>query len=123
VDTSEERGPLEFECGSGQIIPGLEDQLVEMKKGEKKKVQVEPEKAYGPHQKEAVQKVPITAFQALDTLKIGDVVKGQAEDKEFQAIIVEKNDTDVTLDMNHPLAGKTLYFDIEVVNIELVEKT
>lgn len=118
VDTSEDRGPLEFEHGSGQIIPGLEEEMVGMKLGDKKQVKVEPEKAYGPRQDEAVQKVPLTAFQESKDLKVGDIVKGQVEEKEFQAIIMELSDTEVTLDMNHPLAGKTLNFDIEIVSVE-----
>lgn len=118
VDQSEGREPLSFEHGAGQIIPGLEEKILGMKKGDKKKVQVAPEKAYGERQEEAVQKVPLTAFEETKELKVGDIVKGQVEDQQFQAVIIELGDAEVTLDMNHPLAGKTLHFDIEVVSVE-----
>lgn len=118
VDSSKERGPLTFTHGQGEIIPGLEEELRGLKVGDKKSAVIPPEKGYGPRFQEAVQKVPGSAFQQKDTLKIGDIVTGQVSGKPFQATIVDISETEVTLDMNHPLAGKELNFDVEIVTVE-----
>jgi FKBP-type peptidyl-prolyl cis-trans isomerase SlyD len=117
VDSSSGKDPLEYVHGSSQIIPGLEEQLVGLKKGDKKKVSVSPDKGYGPHNPQAVQKVPKTNFQEADKLKKGGVVSGEMGGQQFRAIIADISDKEVTLDLNHPLAGKTLHFDVEVVGI------
>jgi FKBP-type peptidyl-prolyl cis-trans isomerase SlyD len=117
VDTSEGRGPLAYVQGSGQIIPGLEEQMVGLKVGDKKQVVVPPEKAYGQLDPKALQKVPLKAFGKTDGLKIGMTVTGQNGPNRMQAKVVAIDKKEVTLDINHPLAGKTLTFDIEVVEI------
>jgi len=118
VDSSQGREPLNYKQGSGQIIPGLENQLVGLKQGEKKSVDIVPEDAYGPHQSEAVQTVPRQAFEDSKHLKVGDLVNGEFQDQTFQATITAVSDEEIILDMNHPLAGKTLHFDIEVITVE-----
>lgn len=118
VDSSQGREPLTYVQGSGQIIPGLEEQLTGLKKGDKRHVTVEPEKAYGVADPRAVQKVPKKAFQEADKMQVGDVVTGKVNDQEFQATITAISDKEVTLDLNHPLAGKTLNFDIEIVDVK-----
>jgi FKBP-type peptidyl-prolyl cis-trans isomerase SlyD len=118
VDTSEGREPLTYVHGSGQIIPGLEVEITGMKKGDKKNVEVIPEKGYGQRDPQAVQKVPRTAFNEPEKLQVGGIITGEANGQAFQAMIVGLTDEEVTLDMNHPLAGKTLNFDIEVVEVE-----
>jgi FKBP-type peptidyl-prolyl cis-trans isomerase SlyD len=117
VDSSREGDPLEYVQGSGQIIPGLEKALEGLKSGDKKNVTVEPELAYGPHNPDAIQKVPRSAFQDSDKLKVDDVVSGQIQDRPFQARVVSLSDEEVTLDLNHPLAGKTLNFAVEVLTV------
>lgn len=118
VDSSEGREPLTYVQGSGQIIPGLEEQLEGMKKGDKKQATVSPDKGYGISDPQAVQKVPRTAFQDIDKMKVGDVVSGRVNDQEFQAMITDINDKEVTIDLNHPLAGKTLNFDVEITDVK-----
>ena len=118
VDSSDGKAPLVFEHGQGQIIPGLEAELEGMKKGDKKAVTIPPEAAYGPHIEDGVKTVERSTFQNADELQVGGVVSGQAGDQQFQAIITELTDKEVTLDLNHPLAGKTLAFEIEVVSVE-----
>jgi len=118
VDMSAKDTPLTFVQGSGQIIPGLDEQLIGLKTGDKKNVTVAPEKGYGPHLAEAVQPFPKKAFQNADELKEGHIVSGQVQDQPFQATVVKISDDEVVLDMNHPLAGKDLEFEIEIVMVE-----
>ena len=118
VDSSEGREPLEYTHGQGQIIPGLEAEIAGLKKGDKKTVEIPPEKAYGHVDPEAIQKVPKDKFAEPDKLQVGGVITGHAGDQEFQAIVAGIDEENVTIDMNHPLAGKTLHFEIEIANVE-----
>jgi len=118
VDSSEGKPPLTYTQGVGEIVPGLEEQMVGLKVGDKKSIVVTPENAYGEHNPKAMQKVPKTAFKDPKALRVGSIVSGQAQGKEFEAIVASLDDKDVTLDFNHPFAGKTLNFDIEVVSVQ-----
>lgn len=117
LDQSGEGEPLTYVQGSGQIIPGLETQLVGMKQGDRKEVMVSPDQGYGTIDPNAFQKVAKTAFQNAPQLKVGDVVSGQLGEHQFQAIVSNIGGEDITLDFNHPLAGKTLRFSIEIVEV------
>jgi FKBP-type peptidyl-prolyl cis-trans isomerase SlyD len=118
VDSSEGRSPLAYVHGQGQIIPGLEAELEGLDEGSKKQVDILPEHAYGAHDPDAVQEIPKSAFTEFEDLSVGDRVGGQAGGKPFQATVSEIGDAHVKLDMNHPLAGKTLEFEVEVVSVE-----
>jgi FKBP-type peptidyl-prolyl cis-trans isomerase 2 len=118
VDSSQGQEPLAFVMGSGQIISGLEEALEGLEAGAKKQVRVPPEKAYGPRDENAVHKVPKTAFQMDRELKPGDVVGGQIGDQPFQAVIEAVGAEEITLNLNHPLAGKTLDFEVEIVSAD-----
>ncbi len=117
VDSSQGNDPLIYTQGGGDIIPGLEEQLTGLNKGDKKTVTVSPEKGYGEPNPNAVQTVAKTAFQDSKELKARDVVTGHMGDQRFQAIIIAVDNDNVTLDLNHPLAGKTLEFAIEVIDV------
>lgn len=118
VDSSTGGEPLTYVQGSGQIIPGLEEQLEGMKPTEKKHVTVSPEKGYGAQDPKAFHKVPRKAFQDGQKLKVGDIVSGDAGGQKFQAKIAGVDKEEITLDLNHPLAGKTLNFEVEVVDVQ-----
>lgn len=118
VDSSDGLDPLQYVQGKGQIIPGLAEELSSLKAGDKKSVVVTPEKAYGQHNPQAIQKVPRDAFKEADKLKAGDVVSGSVQDQPFQAVVITLDEKEVTLDLNHPLAGKTLNFEVEIISIE-----
>ena len=112
-DTSEGRDALEFEAGSPNIISGISDAVIGMEVGEEKTVEIAPEQAYGPRQEEMLVKV--SAEQLPDGVKEGDVLSdGQAGSRAWT--VVEKNEEGAVLDGNHPLAGKTLVFDLTVVD-------
>jgi FKBP-type peptidyl-prolyl cis-trans isomerase 2 len=119
LESSEGKGPLSVTLGNHKVIPGLEEALASMKAGEKRTVTVAPEKGYGPYLPERVTKVPKTAFKDMSGLKPGMMVSGNDRNgRPFQAKVKEVGSKDVTLDLNHPLAGKTLSFDVEMVAIQ-----
>ncbi len=113
VDSSQGKDPLEFQAGSDQLIPGVSNAVIGMNMGEAKTVTVAPEDGYGPHIPEAVQQVPKKHFPP--EVAVGDVFKAVSEQGEMMVRITEIDDDNVTVDANHPLAGQTLVFDLEVV--------
>ena len=107
--------PLEFISGKGQIIQGLEDKLVSMNVGEKAEVQVEPAAAYGEYKDEAVQKLPKEQFAGIE-LTEGMALYGTGEQGETVQVIVKSfTEEEVMIDYNHPMAGKTLLFSVEIL--------
>ncbi len=116
-DTSSGRGPLQYTQGAGQIIIGLEEALAGLKAGDKTAVDIPAAKAYGEVKPEAKKRIPKTAIQNIDKLKIGDMVGASSGGHTFRAIISAITDTEVELDFNHPLAGKQLHFEVEVVSV------
>ncbi|WP_298914990.1 peptidylprolyl isomerase [uncultured Roseobacter sp.] len=117
-DSSDGRDPLEFVVGSGQIIPGLDVALSGMEVGEKKTVDIPCAEAYGPLNPEMRQAVPREGIPADIKLDIGTQLQMQTPDGQAMAVmIVDVDEATVTLDANHPLAGKDLKFDIELISI------
>ena len=117
ADTSAGRGPLEYTHGAGQIIAGLEKELLGMNVGDKKSVEVSPEEGYGKVLEEAIRRVPKQAIGGAENIKVGDMVGASNAGHTFRAVVKEITDTEVVLDFNHPLAGKTLHFDVEIKEI------
>ena len=117
-DSSEGRDPLRFTLGSGQIIAGLDAAITGMSQGEKKSVTIAAAKAYGDHRPEAVQAVPRAQIPAEITLEVGGGLQVQTPDGQTIPVTVTSvTDEEVTLDANHPLAGKDLTFAVELVEI------
>ncbi len=117
-DSSEGRDPLEFEVGSGQIIRGLDVALPGMEVGEKKVVKIASEDAYGPSNPEMRQSIPREGIPADIPLQVGVQLQMQTPDGQAMPVtVVDVDEATVTLDANHPLAGKDLQFDIELVKI------
>ncbi len=117
-DSSQGREPLEFELGSGQVIPGFDKAVAGMAVGESKQVTIPPEEAYGPHREQMVQEVPKTALPPDLSPEIGMALSARGQDgAEMRLTVTEVGDDTITVDANHPLAGKPLNFDIELVNI------
>lgn len=117
TDTSVGRGPLEYTHGAGMIIPGLEKELLGMNVGDKKTVTVKPEEGYGLVREEAIKRVPKEAVSNAGDLKVGDMVGASNGEHTFRAIVKEIGEKEITLDFNHPLAGKELVFDVEIKEI------
>ncbi len=109
--------PLEFIVGKGNIIPGLESQMMGMQPGELATITVKPEEAYGVYEETALQTLPADQFAGLE-LSVGMPLYGQAEDGSTVQVVVKSFDAEnVTIDHNHPLAGKTLSFEIEIADV------
>ena len=123
VDTNVGREPLKFTQGSHQIIPGLESALEGMKKGDSKQVTVAPEQAYGAPNPQAVQEVPIDKIPP-DARKVGATLQGKdAQGRVVHPRVTEVKEQVVVLDFNHPLAGKTLNFDVKILDVEAASTT
>jgi FKBP-type peptidyl-prolyl cis-trans isomerase 2 len=119
VDSSKERGPLEVKAGSHQLIPGFEKALMGMKVGEKKSFKVSPEEGYGPEDPRGIQDIPKDQLPPEITPKAGMVLTARGKDGQSMPVrIVEVKEDVVIINFNHPLAGKTLNFDVEVVDIK-----
>lgn len=118
VDTSTGRGPLQFLQGHGHIIPGLEKELYGLGVGDGKAIVVSAAEGYGPRKPNAVQEFPRDAFPEGVEIQSGMAV--QLTDQSghpHMAFVQELRQETVLLDLNHPLAGETLHFDVEVVSL------
>jgi FKBP-type peptidyl-prolyl cis-trans isomerase SlyD len=115
VDESEPGQPLAYMHGRGQIVPGLEGQLEGMSAGESKKVVVPPAQGYGEHDPRGLQEVPREMFPPNANLQAGVTISAQTADGDVIPITIRELKGDkVVVDLNHPMAGKTLHFDITV---------
>lgn len=118
VDTNVGNEPLTYIHGSHQIIPGLEKALEGMKIDESKQVTIKPEEGYGPVNQDAFVEVDKNQIPS-DALKIGTPLQGRDNTGRIMtARVSEIKEKTVVLDLNHPLAGKTLYFDVKVLDIK-----
>jgi FKBP-type peptidyl-prolyl cis-trans isomerase 2 len=115
-DSSEGRDPLQFTAGAGMVIPGFDHAVIGMKIGEEKNIVIHPAEAYGESNPQMIQTVPRNQFPEKMELKEGTVLVLKAPTgQQIPVIIAKVTDKGVTIDMNHPLAGKTLHFKVKVV--------
>ncbi len=117
LDSSEGRQPLAYIHGAGHLIPGLEQALEGKDSGDKVNVSVPPEKGYGNRDEKLVQAVPRSAFQGAPELKPGMQFQANTNLGPRLLTIVDIAPEQITIDANHPLAGKTLNFDVQVVDV------
>lgn len=116
-DTSEGREPLSFEAGAGDVIKGFDEAVMGMRVGQTKRVVIPPEEGYGPWNPELLTQVDRAA--AGDAMVVpGMVVRMHTEDDDAEGIVTDVGDDTFTVDLNHPLAGKVLTFDVTVVRVE-----
>lgn len=117
-DSSAGREPLEFKIGGGQVIPGLEREMIGMASGEKKLIQIAADDAYGPHRPEGVQQVPRGDLPESIELAVGlELTASSPDGQSMRVMVTALDDEFVTMDANHPLAGKDLTFDVELLEI------
>jgi len=114
-DTSKDKEPLEFTVGEGQLIPGFENGVVGLTTGDKKTVELEPEQAYGPIREELINEVSMDKLP--DGVKEGQMLQAKTEQGAMNVMVTEVKEKTATVDANHPLAGKKLIFDLEVVEV------
>jgi len=118
-DSSEGRSPLEFEVGSGAVIPGFDDGVMGMSVGDKKTVNIPADQAYGPRVDELVMDFPKDRFPEDMVPEVGmQLMMNNGSGQQFPVTIVGVKEDSVTLDANHHLAGQELVFDLELVDIE-----
>jgi len=117
-DSSEGRNPLEFEVGSGMVIPGFDAGVNCMTIGEKKTIVIPAEEAYGPRMEDMIMEFPKAQFPPDMVAEVGmQLNMSNGSGQQFPVRIVEVKEEVVVLDANHPLAGETLNFDLELVAI------
>ena len=117
LDSSEGQGPLVFLSGTKNIIDGLDKALQGKQAGDKVSVTVAPEEAYGEVYQEMIQEVPRENFQGVDEIEVGMQFMAQTPGGQQPVVVIAVADDNVTLDGNHPLAGKTLNFDVEIADV------
>jgi FKBP-type peptidyl-prolyl cis-trans isomerase SlyD len=118
IESNKGKDPLKYTHGSKQIVPGLEKELAGMKVGGEKRVKVKPEDAYGAVDSKAFQEVPKEQIPA-DGLKVGAILAAKGpHGQEIPVRIHQIKEKTVVLDLNHPMAGKTLLFDVKILDIQ-----
>jgi len=118
-DSTERHGePLEFEVGAGQVLKGFEDAIIGMEKGEEKEIRLEPKDAYGEHKDELVQVIAKEQIPSIECPEIGMMlIVDLPSGLQLPAMITDVAEDTITIDFNHPLAGKALNFRIKILDV------
>lgn len=117
-DSSLEREPFEFTIGQGMVIPGFENGIIGMHVGDTKTISIASEDAYGPYREELVGIIDMSRMPEDIKLEIGMVLQMHSPDGGITNVTVKDiSDEGVTLDLNHPLAGKDLIFEIKLMEV------
>jgi FKBP-type peptidyl-prolyl cis-trans isomerase SlyD len=117
IDRSAEGEPLAYLHGRGQLIPGLERELTGRSAGDRLQVKIAPAEGYGEYDRELVQQVPRRALKGIGDVRVGMQLQAQTPEGPRAVTITQLSGDMVTLDGNHPLAGKNLNFDVEVAAV------
>ena len=117
IDSTEDGDPMTYLHGAQNIIPGLEQALEGKQVGDEIEVTVAPADGYGEYSEDRVQQVPIEAFAEMEKVEPGMMVTAETEGGAVNLVITEVSETTVTVDANHPLAGKSLSFEVTVESV------
>lgn len=117
LDQSEQGSPLAYLHGRGNLIPGLERELEGKQSGDKLQVTIAPADAYGEYDEDLVQRVPRSAVQGVPDLREGMRLHARTDEGVQTLMVTQVDDESVTLDGNHPLAGQTLHFEVEITEV------
>jgi len=117
IQSTAGKEPISYTQGSRQILPALERELEGLEVGDKKTVELPPEEGYGRRNPEAVRQVPRSLFPDPENIQLGRRVQAESEGGTFDASVADVGPDFVTLDLNHPLAGRTVVFEVEVVEV------
>ncbi|MGA6099502.1 FKBP-type peptidyl-prolyl cis-trans isomerase [Stutzerimonas marianensis] len=120
VDSTFDKQPAIFKVGDGNLLPGFEQQLFGLKAGDKRTFQINPEQGFGQHNEQNVQIMPRNQFEGMELSEGLLVIFNDAAKTELPGIVKRFDDRQVTVDFNHPLAGKTLTFDVEIFDVKAV---
>jgi len=115
IDSNVGGNPMVFQAGAGEMLPALEEELLQLEVGERKTIVLPPERAYGPIRKEAFREFPLEAIPA-EARQVGRKVATRGPDGSEQLLdVVEIRGDKVVIDFNHPLAGETLHFNVKLL--------
>jgi peptidylprolyl isomerase len=114
-DSSIDKDPLEFVVGEGNLIPGFENGVIGMNVGDKKTIEIEAEDAYGPIKEELINTIP--RENVPEGVTVGQMLQAETEQGPIIVTIRDLSEESVTVDANHPLAGKKLIFELEVLEV------
>ncbi|WPC04412.1 peptidylprolyl isomerase [Pseudomonas benzenivorans] len=118
VDSTEGKAPATFRVGDGNLLPGFESALFGFKAGDKRTVQVLPEQGFGQPNPQNVQSMPRSQFQDMELSEGLLVIFNDAANAELPGVVKAFDEAQVTIDFNHPLAGKTLCFEVEIIEVK-----
>lgn len=117
VDSTEGKAPATFRVGDGNLLPGFEVALYGFKAGDKRSLQIEPENAFGQPNPQNVQVMPRGQFQGMELSEGLLIIFNDAANAELPGVVKAFDEQQVTIDFNHPLAGKTLNFEVEIIEV------
>ena len=117
VDSTFDKQPATFKVGDGNLLPGFEVALYGFKAGDKRSLQIEPENAFGQPNPQNVQVMPRSQFADMELSEGLLVIFNDAANAELPGVVKAFDESQVTVDFNHPLAGKTLSFDVEIIEV------
>ena len=123
-DTTEGRAPLVYVEGAHEVVPGFEASVISMTPGERKTVTLEPKMAYGERRRELLRSIPTTDIPNYDDLVVGSLIyiMDHTGYQRLARVIRVQDDGDTILDFNHPMAGRTLEFDLELLSRESADE-
>ncbi|AOE83523.1 FKBP-type peptidyl-prolyl cis-trans isomerase [Pseudomonas sp. TCU-HL1] len=117
VDSTFEKNPATFKVGDGNLLPGFESVLFGLKSGDKRVLAIEPEQGFGQYNPQNVQVMPRGNFQDMELSEGLLIIFNDAANAELPGVVKIVDDTHVTIDFNHPLAGKPLSFEVEILSV------
>lgn len=117
IDSSIGGEPLEYMHGLGMLIPGLERQLEGKSAGEKLHAEIQPAEGYGEYDEQLVQAVPRSQFDVTMPIEVGQSFQAETATGPFMVRVTKVTDDEITVDGNHELAGKELFFDVEIIDV------
>lgn len=118
IDSTFDKQPATFKVGDGNLLPGFESALFGFKAGDKRSVQVLPEHGFGQSNPQNVQTMPRSQFKDMELSDGLLVIFNDAANAEMPGVVKAFDDSQVTIDFNHPLAGKTLSFEVEIIEVK-----
>ena len=118
VDSTFDKQPATFKVGDGNLLPGFEQALFGLKAGDKRTLNIEPEQGFGQPNPQNVQIMPRSQFEGMELSEGLLVIFNDAANAELPGVVKAFDDKQVTIDFNHPLAGKTLQFDVEIIEVK-----
>ncbi|WXL25102.1 peptidylprolyl isomerase [Ectopseudomonas mendocina] len=120
VDSTFDKNPATFKVGDGNLLPGFEQAMFGLKAGDKRSIAISPEQGFGQGNPQNVQVIPRNQFEGMDLSEGLLVIFNDAANTELPGVVKSFTDETVVVDFNHPLAGKALSFDVEIIDVKAV---